>query len=174
MWLNVLMFVLLPFTAALTNQADTAAKLARGVAQLRHIHGNWTVTTEFLNENGSVAKAVQGTYRFQWVVPDRVLRGESEIPELKQKSGLLFYVSEKKLTIEMTSVGADGNLWVMTGAADEEVRTTRPFRSADGKETQMRFTRYNVKADSFESKMEYTQDGGKTWLSGNHQVFRRT
>lgn len=148
-------------------------KLSSAVEQLRHTNGNWLVTTEFLNEDGSVAKAVQGTYRFNWVVPDRVLSGQSEIPELKQRAGILFYVNEKKLTVEMVSVGADGNLWIMAGAAGEEVRTAQPFRSLDGKETQLRFTRYNVKPDSFESKMEYTQDGGKTWLPGNHQSFRR-
>lgn len=166
--------ILLQLVAPESQRATaTSDKLSIGIEQLRHIHGNWTATTEFLHENGSVAKAVQGTYQFNWVVPDRVLSGQSEIPELKQKSGLLFYVNEKKLTIEMTSVGADGNLWIMTGAADEEVRTTQPFRSTDGKQTQLRFTRYNVKPDSFESKMEYTNDGGKTWLPGNHQVFRR-
>jgi hypothetical protein len=155
------------------HQTTASDKLAKGIQQLRHAHGHWNVTTEFLNEDGSVAKAVQGSYRFDWVVPDRVLSGQSEIPELKQKSGLLFYVNKKKLTIEMTSVGTDGNLWVMTGAADEEVRTTQSFRSADGKQTQLRFIRFNIKPDSFESKMEYTTDGGKTWLPGNHQIFRR-
>ena len=120
------------------------------------MRGVWSVKTEFLNEDGSIVKAANGTYRFTWVVPDRVLSGQAEIPELKQSSGILFYVNEKKLTIEMTSVGADGNLWVMSGAAGEETRTTPPFRSADGKQTQLRFIRYNVKPDSFESKMEYT------------------
>jgi len=37
----------------------------------------------------------------------------------------------------------------------------------------MRFTRYNVANDKFESRMEYTDDGGKSWKPGNHQSFRR-
>jgi hypothetical protein len=61
----------------------------------------------------------------------------------------------------------------MTGPLGSETRTTRPFTSADGGESQLRFTRYNVKPDSFESRMEYTSDGGETWLPGNHQVFTR-
>lgn len=177
MKLMVLVMFVLWFSAGrligLPTSAPQNPKVSKAVEQLRHSHGNWAVKTEFLNEDGSVAKAVQGTYRFDWVVPDRVLSGHSEIPELKQKSALLFYVNEKKQTIEMTSVGADGNLWVMSGAADGESRTTQPFRGADGKETQLRFTRFNVKPDSFESKMEYTTDGGKTWSPGNHQLFRR-
>lgn len=156
------------------NQKADPQKPAPAVEQLRHAQGRWSVTTEFLNEDGSVARAVQGTYRFDWVVPDRVLSGQSEIPELKQKSAILFYVNESKFIIEMVAVGADGNLWVMTGPADEEWRTTAPFRGPDGKDRQLRFTRYNVQPDSFESKMEYTTDGGKTWVRGNHQVFRRT
>lgn len=150
-----------------------AADLAMAVEQLRHAQGTWSVTTEFLNEDGSVAKVVQGTYRFTWVIPDRVAAGQSEIPELEQISGILFYVNEKKLSIEMVSVGRDGSLWTMTGAAGDEVRLSQPFRAADGKESQLRFTRYNVSPGRFESRMEYTSDGGKTWLPGNHQVFVR-
>lgn len=159
--------------AAVNKSAVQPDKLSNAIEQLRHTHGHWAVTTEFLNEDGSVAKAVRGTYRFAWVVPDRVLSGQSAIPELKQVSGILFYVSEKRQTIEMTSVGADGTLWIMCGVAGEETRTTPPFPGADGKETQLRFIRYNVQPDSFESKMEYTTDGGKTWRPGNHQIFRR-
>ena len=170
------MFVLWFSAGSLNGFSPSAPQkpdVSKAVAQLRHACGFWSVTTEFLNADGSIAKAVQGTYRFDWVVPDRVLSGQSEIPELKQKSALLFYVNEKKQIIEMTSVGADGDLWVMSGAADGELRTSQPLRNADGKQTQLRFTRFNVKPDSFESKMEYTTDGGKTWSPGNHQLFRR-
>ena len=30
-----------------------------------------------------------------------------------------------------------------------------------------------VPPDAFESRMEYTGDGGRTWRPGNHQLFRR-
>lgn len=177
MKLMVLAMLMLWFSAgrpvALPPSAPQPPNVSKAIEQLRHAHGSWSVTTEFLNADGSIAKPVQGTYRFEWVVPERVLSGLSEIPELKQKSALLFYANEKKQTIEMVSVGADGILWVMSGAADGETRSTPPVRGADGKETQLRFTRFNVKPDSFESRMEYTTDGGKTWLPGNHQVFRR-
>lgn len=151
--------------------ADSA--LAHAVESLRHAAGRWEVETEFLNEDGSVAQAVQGTYEFSWVVPDRVLSGRSEILELSQVSGILFYVNEKKQAIEMASVGADGRLWVMTGALGTETRLTPEYETADGGTGQLRFTRFNVAQDAFESKMEYTSDGGKTWLPGNHQSFRR-
>jgi hypothetical protein len=147
--------------------------MAAAVEQLRHVHGRWNVTTDFLQPDGSVARSVQGTYQFDWVVPDRVLSGRSEIPELKQQSGILFYVSEKNGTIEMASVGADGTLWIMTGKAGDEARTTPTVKGADGRDVQLRFTRYNVTPARFESKMEYTHDGGKTWLPGNHQTFVR-
>ena len=116
---------------------------------------------------------MDGTYEFEWVVPDKVVRGKSEIPDLGSSAGILFYVSEKKKIIEMVSVGADGQLWTMTGPLGEETRTTQEFKSQDGKDSQLRFTRYNVAQDTFESRMEYTEDGGKTWKPGNHQMFRR-
>ncbi|MCI0390860.1 MAG: hypothetical protein MOB07_19110 [Acidobacteria bacterium] len=148
--------------------------LTKAIQELQHAHGMWAVTTEFLKPDGAVARTVKGTYRFSWIIPDRVLAGQTDIPELKQTSGILFYLNERRKLIEMASVGGDGNLWVMTGVAGSDIRTTKPFPTADGKTSQLRFTRYNVKPDSFESKMEYTEDGGKTWLPGNHQVFRRS
>ena len=143
------------------------------VGQLRSVVGQWDVVTEFLNDDGSVARTVNGSYEFSWVVPDRVLSGKSEMPELKQMSAILLYINPARREIEMASVGADGRLWVMTGPLGGETRTTEEFKTADGGTGQLRFTRFNVSADAFESKMEYSGDGGKTWQPGNHQSFER-
>ena len=48
-------------------------------------------------ETGVVASHVM----YNWIVPDRVLAGRSDIPEWKQASGILFYVNERRSTIEM-------------------------------------------------------------------------
>lgn len=151
-----------------------AAPLAHAVEQLRSAIGRWDVTTEFLGDDGAVVRRATGTYRFEWVIPDRVVSGRSEIPELQQVSAILFYVSETKRVIEMVSVGQDGALWVMTGPLGGEVRTTGEFATAGGGKAQLRFTRYNVTKDRFESRMEYTDDGGKSWKPGNRQLFVRT
>lgn len=172
--LSLVLGLFTALTCADTQTGDGGAALQHSVEQLRSSIGRWDVTTEFLNTDGTAAKTVSGTYEFSWVIPDRVVSGKSEIPELKQVSAILFYVNEAKQFIEMVSVGADGNLWVMTGELGGEVRTTKEFKTASGGTGQLRFTRYNVLADSFESKMEYTEDGGESWLPGNHQVFRRT
>jgi hypothetical protein len=172
LWLFVFLFLLLPALALAQSDSDKKA-FASSVQQLRDSVGEWETTTEFLNPDGTVAKKVTGIYRFEWVVIDRVLSGRSDIPELKMSSGILFYVNEAKKNIEMVSVGADGHLWVMTGPLGEEVRYTPKYKTQEGSEGQLRFTRYNVKPDSFESKMEYTGDSGKSWKPGNHQVFRR-
>jgi hypothetical protein len=150
-----------------------SAALQKSVDELRHARGEWRVVTEFLNPDGTVARAVEGTYRFAWIVPDRVLSGASEIPELQIKSGILFYVNERKSEIEMVSVGQDGHLWVMTGAAGGDTRMTPVTPQAEGPAIQLRFTRFNVTPDRFESKMEISPDAGKTWRPGNHQVFAR-
>lgn len=171
--LVALILVLVPPAIALAQSETGKAALVASVQELRNAVGEWSVVTEFLNEDGSVAKTVNGTYRFEWVVVDRVLSGKSEIPEMKFKSGILFYINETKKIIEMVSVGEDGNLWVMTGALGGEVRYTQKYKVKDGRDGQMRFTRFNVTADRFEAKMEYTKDGGKSWKRGDHQVFRR-
>ncbi len=158
-------------TAAPSTAASPA--VAKGVEQLRHAHGEWVATTEFLKPDGSVARRVVGQYLFEWVVPDRVLRGRSDIPELETASGILFYVHERKAMLEMVSVGRDGQLWVMSGPADGETRTTPPTEQADGSLVQLRFTRSKVTPDRFESTMEYSTDGAKSWTQGNRQVFER-
>jgi hypothetical protein len=169
-----LLAALVALTAALDAQPplDSAA-LRQSTEQIRSAIGQWDVETEFLNPDGSVARAVRGTYEFTWVIPDRVASGRSDIPELGTSSAILFYINEAARTIEMVSVGADGRLWMMIGALGGEVRTTAPFATTDGGHGRLRFTRYNVEPDRFESRMEVTTDGGATWVPGNHQVFRR-
>jgi len=152
---------------------SASPQLAAAVLQLRHVVGLWNVTTTQYGETGEVAAVQTGTYRFNWVVPDRVLAGRSDVPELEQSSGILFYVNERRARIEMVSVGADGHLWVMTGPADGETRTTPPTPLADGRSMILRFTRSAVTPDRFESRMEVSMDGGATWKPGNHQVFLR-
>ena len=149
------------------------SQLSTAIAQLRQAVGLWDVTTTQFREDGAIADVAAGTYRFDWIVPDRVLAGRSDIPEMKQASGILFYVNERRSTIEMASVGADGNLWVMSGPAGGETRTTAPTTLADGRTMQLRFTRSNVTANRFESRMEVSLDGGESWKPGNHQLFVR-
>jgi hypothetical protein len=175
---NVTRFLTVALILAFARSAEgqlpiPPAALQQSVEELRASIGLWETTTAFLNEDGSVAGTVTGTYEFSWIVVDRVAAGRSEIPELQQASGILFYISESKGQIEMVSVGGDGNLWIMTGPLGGSHRLSQEFRTAEGAMSQLRFTRFNVARDSFESRMEYTEDGGRTWRPGNHQVFRR-
>ena len=62
----------------------------------------------------------------------------------------------------MVSVGADGHLWTMTGPLGGEVRLSQEYETADGGTGRLRFTRFNVGQDTFESRMEHTDDAGKT------------
>ena len=166
----VLSLLAMPFAEA---SESPPSQLAAAVAQLRQAVGLWDVTTTQYGEDGKVAGVAAGTYRFDWIVPDRVLAGRSDIPQMKQTSGILFYVNERRSTIEMASVGADGHLWVMTGPAGGETRTTAPTPLADGGNMQLRFTRFAVAPDRFESRMEVSLDGGESWKPGNHQLFVR-
>jgi hypothetical protein len=76
-------------------------------------------------------------------------------------------------TVEMVSVGADGHLWVMSGPLVGETRTTPVTPTADGRKMQLRFTRFNVQPNHFESRREVSLDGGESWKPGNHQRFVR-
>jgi hypothetical protein len=158
---------------ALGGPAAAETPFEASVNELRQVIGEWNVVTEEINPDGSLARAVDGTYSFEWVIPDRVVAGRAEAPAIDRVSALLFYVSETEGHIEMVSVAADGRLWIMTGELGGDTRYTQTYPTRDGATGQLRFTRYNVSADSFESKMEYTTDDGTTWMLGNHQVFTR-
>jgi hypothetical protein len=150
--------------------AQTAFDQSR--EQLRHAVGKWAVVTEFLNPDGTTIRAARGSYEFEWVVPDRVVRGVSEIPELKQRSAILFYLNSAGKTIDMISVGAEGQAFVMSGPLGGETRETS-FRDPEGRRILLRFTRSNVTPNRFESRMERSVDEGKSWQPGNRQVFER-
>jgi hypothetical protein len=142
----VLSFLVLPFAEA-TETAPLGVDTA--VQQLRSAVGLWDVETTQFADDGAVARVACGTYRFDWVVPDRVLAGRLNVPDWKETSGILFYVNERRSTIEMASVDADGELHLM------------------------RVTRFNVGPDRLEARMEVSKDGGNSWKPGHHQVFRR-
>ncbi len=154
------------------DQTETA-EAASVVEQLHHAVGKWNVTTTFLRDDGSVAGALDGTYEFEWVVPGKVVSGVTTIPDINQTAAIMFYHRPATSEIEMVSVGPDGQLWVMTGADTSETRETPVVTNPDGSTIKLRFTRFNVTPDSFESKMERSTDGGETWVKGNHQIFTR-
>ncbi len=161
------------FQAADAQVVEPSSALERSVEELRTSIGRWETTTTFLDVDGSVVGIATGVYEFSWVVPDRVVTGRSETPDLQQASAILFYINETKAQIEMVSVGGDGSLWIMTGPLGGDERLSQEFRTVDGGASQLRFTRFNVSPDAFESRMEITSDGGRTWSPGNHQLFRR-
>ena len=130
----VLSFFILPLAEA-SEMAPPA--LASAVQQLRQAAGLWNVTTTQYGDDGAVARVASGTYRFDWIVPDRVLAGRSDIPDWGDAAGILFYVNERRSTIEMASVGADGHLWVMTGPANGETRSTPDTSLADGRKMKL-------------------------------------
>lgn len=141
----LLSFLVLPLAEA----SETAPiGFDTAIQQLRSAVGVWDVETTQYADDGAVSRVACGTYRFEWVVPDRVLAGRSDIPDWKQASGILFYVNERS-DIEMASVGADGQLKVM------------------------RVTRFNVAPGRLEAHMDVSTDGGASWRPGHHQVFRR-
>jgi hypothetical protein len=154
--------------------AEDDEQLAYSVAELQHAIGDWDVTTEFLAPDGTTARSAEGSYSFSWIIEDRLATGRNAIPDLGMQSGILFYVNEKARTIEMVAVGPDGRLWIMTGPLGGDTRYSQTYADSGGGGGQLRFTRFNVTDNSFESKMEYTEDGGESWKPGNHQVFRRS
>lgn len=154
-------------------QAEADEAVSPALAQLRHVVGTWDVVTTFIRPDGTEAGSFDGTYAFSWVMEDKIVQGVSTIPQFKMASGILFYLIPGSEEIEMVSVGPDGQLWTMTGPQDSETRETPLVTMPDGSTLKLRFTRFNVSPDRFESRMERSTDGGETWSLGNRQVFVR-
>lgn len=173
MRLSVSFMLLVLAAGGVSAQPADPAALQRSVDELRHAHGTWTVATTFFKPDGTPTKTFQGDYEFSWAVPDKVLIGKTQTPELGMASGILFYVQPGKSQIQMNSAGGDGTLWTMTGPLGGDARSTGDIPMSDGTTQRLRFTRFNVSPDRFESRMETSADGGKTWTAGNHQVFTR-
>ncbi len=166
----ILSFLVLP----LAEGAEMAPpSRASAVQQQRQAAGPWNVTTTRYGDNGAVAGVASGTWHFDWVVADRVLSGRAVIPDWKQTAGMLYYLNERRSTLEMASVGADGQLLVMSGPAGAETRTTAAVPLADGRQMLQRYTRYGVTTDRFEARIESSYDGGTSWKLGHHQLFVR-
>ena len=161
------------FGAAVGQPAAGEIAVGPGVAELRHVVGEWDVRTEFLNPDGSVARAVNGSYAFEWVVPDAIVRGIARQPEMNSVSAVLLYVRPAARQIEMVSVDQNGVRWVMTGEEGSDVRATADRTMSDGSRLRLRFTRFAIAPDRFESRMDFSADGGATWTQGNRQVFLR-
>jgi hypothetical protein len=166
----ILSFLVLPLAHA---SGLAAPALDAAVEQLRQAAGRWNVTTTRYADNGSVAAVATGTWNFDWVVPDRVLSGRSVIPDWSQSAGMLFYLNERLITLEMAQVGPDGQLVVMSGPAGAASRTTAAVALPDGRRMLHRHTHYGVTRDKFEAKLETSYDGGQSWKLGFHQLFVR-
>ncbi len=163
-----------PQASALTSDdRDVDRPVAPAIEQLRHIVGHWEVETDFFGSDSEILGTYSGTYVFRWVVKDKIVSGHSQLPQLQQKNALLFFHRPETRELEMISVGLDGRPWRMIGPDDSEIRTTPNTTMPDGKQLILRFTRHSVKKDSFQSIMESSTDGGKTWQLGNRQRFRR-
>ncbi|MEZ5708973.1 MAG: hypothetical protein R3E02_06250 [Blastomonas sp.] len=151
----------------------STAQISPALEQLRHVVGEWDVTTTFIGEDGAPSAPYEGHYSFEWVIEDAVLQGVSDIPALSLRSAITFYLRPSAGQIEMISVGQDGIPWTMTGDVNSEVRETANRPMSDGSTLKLRFIRFNVEQDRFESRMERSLDGGETWQRANHQVFTR-
>jgi hypothetical protein len=153
--------------------AAVAAEGDDPAGMLRYMHGDWEVTTEFLNPDGSVASTVPGTYSLSWATEGRVLVGKNRSQDGTQTSGILFYLKKGDAELVMHTVGTDGHLWTLTGPVDGSGMMSEVTESRDGGTFRLRFTHFDREPDTFRSRMEYTTDDGATWVPGNRQSFRR-
>lgn len=155
-----------------SGQENTAPPVPEeAVQRLRQLHGRWQFQTEYLNAAGEVTGRTSGTEEVEWLVEDRVLGMTSRLDGDRVGSRAMWFYDRTTLEFTLVSVnGSTGELWVLGGDLDQwQIRSrVTPPGSA-----QIRFTHYDVEQDSWRALMEYSTDGGDTWLPGFRQVFSR-
>ena len=141
--------------------------------RLEHAIGKWEVTTKFYNADGEVIRENKGIDTNRYVIPGRLIEHNIANSEgVTTARGQMFYnVREEKFCV--TSVDANGDLWILTGGLDTFVLTSRPREQPNGTVMMVRFTHENIEEDSFEAQMEISRDGGETWRKGYRQFIKR-
>ena len=117
----LLSFFVLPFAEA-SEMAPPA--LATAVQQLRQAAGRWNVTTTRYAENGAVAARCVRHLALRLGRAGPRARGPLRHSRLEPGGGHALLRERAPFTLEMAPVGADGQLWVMSGPAGAETRTT--------------------------------------------------
>jgi hypothetical protein len=143
--------------------------------RLDSLVGKWTSQWEYLDAEGKVIGVATGGEVGRYAQGDWLVEWTNEITQggvMRISKAWWFYNKQDK-KIYLTSVGQDGDLWVLSGDPVEFTITSWPKKRADGSTIILRFhhsERTEGEKHTLHAVMEYSLDDGKTWT----RSFRQT
>lgn len=172
-WLGAALLVVL-LVGSVSAEAAEELDFAEARSRLTYLVGTWNATTEYLDDLGNVVRKVQGSHEANWAIDGTVVEVKASVPELEVVTRLQFFHNVSEDRFYMTSVDAQGDLWVLSGDLGAElVLTSAPKKQPDGKQLVVRLTHHDIGEDSFATLMEYTENKGKSWQTGFRQYLTR-
>lgn len=141
--------------------------------RLDTIVGEWESRWDWVDETGKVVYTEKGTEKAAFLIQDRVVEMTTTIVDrpAPTKAWMFFSTAEKKFYL--VSVSREGDLWTFTGGLDKFVITSLPRTMPDGRQLMIRFSHDEVSHDQLGAVMEFSYDGGETWMVRCRQTLNR-
>ena len=139
--------------------------------------GAWDADYSFHAEDGGVSHS-KGEVRFGWVLDGHAIQdifiGYPKRPTDERNVGttLRFFDAKTRVWRVVFVAPAFGVIITLEGGADGDDRIVLRDKDSDG--SSLRWSFYDIRADSFTWRGEISHDGGKTWrLEEEHHMKRR-
>ena len=141
--------------------------------RLEHALGRWHVRADFYDSQANVVRTVEWENEAHYVIEGRLVLLTHDAPSLGMLSKTFLYYGQDDGKLHLVDVNQNGDLWLLSGDQDGSVIRSQPKKRADGHEIVIRFTHENVEPDSYEARMDYSLDNGKTWRLSQRQYLTR-
>lgn len=144
--------------------------------RLDSLVGTWTSRWEYLDAEGKVIGVATGGEVGRYAQGDWLVEWTNEVVQqdgAKRISKAWWFYNQQDKKIYLTSVGQDGDLWVLSGDPVEFTITSWPKKRPDGSTIIIRFQHSEGtegEKHTLHAVMEYSLDEGKTWT----RSFRQT
>ena len=168
----VLSVMLLSAVAARAQQGGELPAEAK--QRLDSLVGKWTSKWEYLNKEGEVVGSATGGEVGRYAQGDWLVEWTTEVIDQsgqKRISKAWWFYNRQDKKIYLTSVGQDGDLWVLSGDPVEFTITSWPKQRADGSTIIIRFKHGEAEEGILTAVMEFSLDEGKTWTRGFRQTM---
>lgn len=154
-------------------EGQDVARMAQD--RLDYLIGMWDSTTEFLDADGNVERTDHSVNVIEPFIGTRVLLTTMVGSGASVRKSIRFFDQADERYYEI-GIGADGDVWILSGGLDEYVTTSQPRPSPAGGSVMVRFTHRNIQPNSFQAFMEVSTDQGRTWRPSRTRetMVRRT
>ena len=173
-WFPALLLMLVGGVATLGAQTPADSMPPAASEAMRELVGQWSSRWDYLDTTGAVVGSAEGVEDVSWSIPGRLLEMRTAIPARGQESRAWVFYSIPQRAMFLTSVDAQGDLWILRGDSAFHQITSIPHPAGNGRMMIVRFTHTRESPDVLRALMEYSFDQGATWRAGFRQELRRT